>query len=67
MQIQSGTLKVSLYMALLAVKGQFFRNVFLVSPILPKNERKSIIIVKSNFFVYFLEELRIAKSSLEIN
>ena len=39
--------------------------------ILPKNERKQVdlrfIVVKSNFFVHFLEELRIPKSPFEIN
>jgi hypothetical protein len=42
--------------------------------ILPKNERKQVglryhskYFVKSNFFVRFLEELRIPKSPFEIN
>ena len=52
------------------LKVIYLQSDFLVSLISPKNENKStlgIIVVKSNFFVPFLGELRIPKSPSEIN
>ena len=55
-------------------KGQLISKcLFLVSSILPKNEQKQfdlsrlVVVVRSNFFVRILEELRIPKNPYKIN
>ena len=53
---------------LVPAKGQLISKcLFGVYNFSPKNERKQDLVVKSNFFVRFLGELRIPKSSFEIN
>ena len=59
------------FMVCLGLKVSYFRNVFLMSSILPKNEQK----IQPNYygtssrivFVRFLEELKIPKRHFEIN
>ena len=53
------------------IKVSKFRNVFLVSSILPKNELENLnfcpCLLWQKFFVCFLKELKIPKISFEIN